>query len=178
MGRRGWKRPRSWPSRGGRDLGARCGLGSPSGHTGGRGGDKRARWTARLPAAQDGAHLTVMRAEGSGWSIRGRRALNVFACGIRRPCMVLRTPLRPPGTLRMDLRSSMASEACGKMGCGRLLGFPRLEETGLQPRAEGCARLRGGCEGSRGRRRGRREAPEPHGPSPPVGGSAGWGGGR
>lgn len=82
----------------------------------------------KAPRSQDPAHPTAMRSEGSGWSIWGRRALNVFACGIRRPSMVLRTLLRPPGRLRMDLRSSMASEAWGKMGRGQLLAFPQLEE--------------------------------------------------
>lgn len=89
------------------------------------------------------AHLTVMRSEGSGRSIWGRRALNIVACGIRRPSTVLRTPRRPSGRLRTDLRSSMASEACGKTARGRLLAFLQLEESAAAAAGRGLGQAPG-----------------------------------
>lgn len=64
----------------------------------------RARWG---PGAC--AHLTVTRSPGSAWSIRGKRDWKVSASGTFLSSMVLRTPLRLSGELRMFFRRCMAS---------------------------------------------------------------------
>lgn len=51
----------------------------------------------------------VIRSDGLAWSIRGKRELKISASGTLLSSMVLRTPLRPSGELRMDFRRSMAS---------------------------------------------------------------------
>lgn len=66
----------------------------------------------------------MTRSAGSAWSISGKRAWKVFASGTFLSSMVLRTPLRLAGELRMDLRRRMAPSVWGREDrvrspCGR-----------------------------------------------------------
>lgn len=120
---------------------------SPTGAPAQDAAEKRGERNRRPGSPRPRAHLTVIRSEGLTRSISGRREQKAPTRGTRLSRTVLRTPCRPSGRLRRDLRSSMASVACEGTGTMTPPGERRQEK--WPPLALGPGALPGGVPARR-----------------------------